>query len=1009
MKKGITVSRKLLAVALCCSMALSLLAGLRIDKSISKAAESNQYVYFGNYCQKEVTNQNEIKTIWDIGKVWQNNTAVINGITVKRKSNIIEYDGFRYYKSAPIKWKVLSDDGDSYLLLSDKILDSQTYSSSTGWPDSGIRKWCNDTFYNEAFTNEEKNDLIEETLDNDCLCNNPIYTHETIESKDYVWLLDEDDVTSEKYGFSASSDASDTRIAYNTQYLSDEESAGTWYLRGDPYWYYYNSYVGQYIYKNGGIHVQSSVWDGQAGGNYAHGVRPVIRVKKNSKYLYVKEPKAKEISASEENEIFTSTESMYEDSIKKIQRNSKYSGFNRTLNGVDMVIPGIRQTNIGNGTCKEMVPQGICITDKYFLISAYCANEKQKHNSVIYVMNKKAKKYITTLALDNNKSHVGSLAWNNTKKEVYIADSANKKIWRLNESVIEDKVAEKSDYTSTKLKNFISINSEKNFKPSFISYYSSKLYVGQFDEANDANSYMTVYRVDESNQHENERIKLPLKCQGIAFVDRGEKTYLLCSCSYQTGKDSHIYACELKKAKDISKKINSFTNASQVFKEVSFPEMSEDLTLAGNVLYTCFESAANKYAKREHNKSEIPFDRIAENAAGSLIDIIDLENPKIRGLSATSDVVDDSSVIEEGTCGEFVHYTLYKNGLLNITGQGDMEDYSKTDAPWKAKAEEIKNISVGADVTSIGKGAFQNCGKLETVSVSELSDTETTFTIGSNAFSECVSLNTVKLPDKKFVIELDAFPTKNNLVLQSDAESIAQYCNLVSGITNHKHDYQYFKTIEPTCGSYGYELYRCTCGAEECQNLMEGTSKHDFIITDKEESTCQEKGSITYQCQNCGVYNVKENTLSDHKWIKKQVVQPTSSKKGYTVYICSVCNATKTSDYTTIKPSPNNKNTKLKKTGKVTGLKVKNKKKKKIVVKWRKKTNVAGYQIQYALNKKFTKKKKSKWVGKKKSSKTISKLKKGKKYYIRVRAYRKKSGKKLYGKWSKVKKVKIKK
>ena len=103
------------------------------------------------------------------------------------------------------------------------------------------------------------------------------------------------------------------------------------------------------------------------------------------------------------------------------------------------------------------------------------------------------------------------------------------------------------------------------------------------------------------------------------------------------------------------------------------------------------------------------------------------------------------------------------------------------------------------------------------------------------------------------------------------------------------------------------------------------------------------------------------------------------------------------------------KNTKLKKTGKVTGLKVKNKKKKKIVVKWRKKTNVAGYQIQYALNKKFTKKKKSKWVGKKKSSKTISKLKKGKKYYIRVRAYRKKSGKKLYGKWSKVKKVKIKK
>ena len=103
------------------------------------------------------------------------------------------------------------------------------------------------------------------------------------------------------------------------------------------------------------------------------------------------------------------------------------------------------------------------------------------------------------------------------------------------------------------------------------------------------------------------------------------------------------------------------------------------------------------------------------------------------------------------------------------------------------------------------------------------------------------------------------------------------------------------------------------------------------------------------------------------------------------------------------------KNKKVKKPGRVTGVSVYNKKKKKMVVSWSWKTNVAGYQIQYALNKKFTKKKKSKWAGKWKSAKTISKLKKGKKYYVRVRAYRKKSGKKIYGKWSKVKKVKIKK
>ena len=56
-----------------------------------------------------------------------------------------------------------------------------------------------------------------------------------------------------------------------------------------------------------------------------------------------------------------------------------------------------------------------------------------------------------------------------------------------------------------------------------------------------------------------------------------------------------------------------------------------------------------------------------------------------------------------------------------------------------------------------------------------------------------------------------------------------------------------------------------------------------------------------------------------------------------------------------------------------------------------------------------TKKKKSKMVGKWTSKKTITKLKKGKTYYVRVRAYKKLSGKKIYGKWSKIKKIKIRK
>lgn len=78
----------------------------------------------------------------------------------------------------------------------------------------------------------------------------------------------------------------------------------------------------------------------------------------------------------------------------------------------------------------------------------------------------------------------------------------------------------------------------------------------------------------------------------------------------------------------------------------------------------------------------------------------------------------------------------------------------------------------------------------------------------------------------------------------------------------------------------------------------------------------------------------------------------------------------------------------------------------KIYLKWKKVAGAKGYQLQYATSKKF-KAKKTKSTTKTKY--TVKKLKKKKTYYVRVRAYTISNGKKVYGKWSSVKKVKIKK
>lgn len=95
------------------------------------------------------------------------------------------------------------------------------------------------------------------------------------------------------------------------------------------------------------------------------------------------------------------------------------------------------------------------------------------------------------------------------------------------------------------------------------------------------------------------------------------------------------------------------------------------------------------------------------------------------------------------------------------------------------------------------------------------------------------------------------------------------------------------------------------------------------------------------------------------------------------------------------------------KPAKVTLSSVKSTKKKKATIKWKKTSNVNGYQIQYAKSKKF-KNGRTITVGEYTSKKTIKKLSSRKKYYVRIRAYKNVVGKKKYGSWSKVKSVKIK-
>ena len=81
-----------------------------------------------------------------------------------------------------------------------------------------------------------------------------------------------------------------------------------------------------------------------------------------------------------------------------------------------------------------------------------------------------------------------------------------------------------------------------------------------------------------------------------------------------------------------------------------------------------------------------------------------------------------------------------------------------------------------------------------------------------------------------------------------------------------------------------------------------------------------------------------------------------------------------------------------------------------VTVKWKKKSKITGYQIQYSTDSKFKKNKKSIKLKKAKTtSKKVSNLKESKKYYFRIRTYKSSNKKTRYSKWSKVKSIKTQK
>ena len=225
---------KPIAVLMTLAMILSLESGVIMPRKVQAA---------DHRLKNPVTDSNGVTT-WDcvyFGNYWQEDT---NGDGVADEND----------EKQPIKWRVLSVDGDDAFLLADQNLDAKVYNTSytdVTWETCTLRSWLNgygasanventdyssDNFIDKAYTETEQNAILRTDVINE---NNPYTgTEGGNDTADLVYLLSFAETSNASYGFNSMYRTdSKIRVSTNTAYTAGKSrmnSVGTadqWWLR----------------------------------------------------------------------------------------------------------------------------------------------------------------------------------------------------------------------------------------------------------------------------------------------------------------------------------------------------------------------------------------------------------------------------------------------------------------------------------------------------------------------------------------------------------------------------------------------------------------------------------------------------------------------------------------------------------------------------------------------------------------------------------------------------------
>lgn len=385
--------------------------------------------------------------------------------------------------------------------------------------------------------------------------------------------------------------------------------------------------------------------------------------------------------------------------------------------------------------------------------------------------------------------------------------------------------------------------------------------------------------------------------------------------------------------------------------------------------------------------------------------------------------------------GTIIKYTGTDSQIV-VPAQIDGVDVTTIGRAAFSSQEDLRNVTISEGISTIEQEAFFNCPNLNKVKVPD-----SVTTIGELAFAMCVSLEEIDLGGVE-VLENNLFYGCEFLEEVTVPESVYRMSDHVF------YDCTTLETVNISSQTvdFGEEIFT---GVENVKIVApEGSQAQDWAkaeginfevaktVTDTPEPTKEVKPTDvakptatkkptstpkptvttkpvakTYDVEfelNGGEF---EEEVADSYSSGAKMVLPEPVREGYSFDGWYTKSTFKGSPVTTIKKGSTGDKVFYAKWSKVTVKKVsissvKNSKSKSMTVKIKKVTGAAGYQVAYATKITMSGKKVANFTG---TTKTIKKLTKGKRYYVKVRAYKYDSaGNKIYGKYQIVpKSVKI--